>query len=138
MGPVSIRSVLNLPVAAFELAAHGGTNFSKLELLRSDTRQREAYDPVTQVGHTAYQMVDWINTLTLDMETVPCQQFIISGGVRDFLDGYYLTQKLRWPAIYGQASGFLKYATVGQEALDEYIARQIRGLKLAQTYLRIR
>jgi isopentenyl-diphosphate delta-isomerase len=138
MGPESIISILKLPVAAFELAAHGGTNFSKLELLRSDSNRREAFDPVAQVGHTAHQMVDWINTLTLDMETVPCQQFIISGGVRDFLDGYYLTQKLRWPAIYGQASGFLRYATESQSALDEYITQQIRGLRLAQTYLRIR
>lgn len=138
MGPESIAALLKLPVAAFELAAHGGTNFSKLELLRSQPGFREAYYPLAQVGHSANEMVDWINTLTLDAETTQCQQFILSGGIKDFLDGYYLTTKLRWPAIYGQASGFLRYATESQEALNEYISQQVAGLKLAHQYLRIR
>lgn len=138
MGPESISALLKLPIAAFELAAHGGTNFSKLELLRSDSNTRDAYSSLSQVGHSAGEMVDWINTITLDSETTQCQQFIISGGIKDFLDGYYLTTKLRWPAIYGQASGFLKYATESQGALDAYVNQQIRGLQLAQQYLRIR
>jgi len=47
-------------------------------------------------------------------------------------------QKLKWPSIYGMASQFLKYATESQEALDEFIQRQISGLQLAHTYLQVK
>lgn len=138
MGPDSIEAVLQLPIAAFELAAHGGTNFSKLEMLRANAVTRDAYHMVSNVGHTAEEMVGWINQLTTDGKTIACRQFIISGGIKDFLDGYYLMGKLNFPSVYGQASGFLKHAMESQEALNTYIAQQIAGLKLAQAYLRIR
>ena len=69
---------------------------------------------------------------------VLCREFIISGGVRDFLDGYYWMNKLQASAVYGQASGFLKYAAISQEALDAYIESQVRGLQLAHTYLKVK
>jgi len=138
MGPESILAVLQLPIAAFEFAAHGGTNFSRLELLRSDSNVRNTFDALSQIGHTAKEMTDWINMLTVDNSSILCRQFIISGGIKDFLDGYYLMQKLRWPSIYGMASQFLKYATESQEALDEFIQRQISGLQLAHTYLQVK
>lgn len=138
-GPGSIAALMQLPVAAIELAAHGGTNFAKLELLRSDEQQRILYEPVARVGHTPDEMVEWINRFPLEEgQSARCTQFIISGGIRDFLDGYYYLQVLRYPAIYGQASGFLRYATISQEALDQFITAQIRGLKLAHTFLRVR
>jgi len=138
MGPESIMAVLQLPIAAFEFAAHGGTNFSKLELLRSDPNVRDTYDAISKIGHTAKEMVDWINMLSADNASIQCRQFIISGGIKDFLDGYYLMQKLKWPSIYGMASQFLKYATESQEALDEFIKRQISGLQLAHAYLQVK
>ena len=138
MGQESIKALMQLPIAAFELAAHGGTNFSKLELLRSDAKSRDAYNALSQVGHSAGEMVDWINTISLTDGEVKCRQFIISGGIKDFLDGYYLNRKLKWPSVYGMASQFLKYATESQEALDQFITQQIRGLELANTYLRVR
>ena len=138
MGPESIMAALQLPIAAFEFAAHGGTNFSRLELLRSETNARNAFDALSQVGHSAKEMMEWINIETMDNASILCKQFIISGGIKDFLDGYYLTQKLRWPAVYGMASQFLKYATESQEALDDFINRQIQGLQLAHAYLRVK
>ena len=45
-------------------------------------------------------------------------------------------QKLNVPAVYGQASGFLKYAAESQDALDDYVSSQLRGLQLAQYYLK--
>lgn len=139
MGPESIKAILRLPVMALELAAHGGTNFSKLELLRSTNQQQEVFEPVSQLGHTVGEMIQWINALINDPdENILCRQFIISGGIRDFLDGYYWIEKLQAPAIYGQASGFLKYAAESQEALDQYILNQIRGLQLAHTYLKVK
>ncbi|HEX5111765.1 MAG TPA: isopentenyl-diphosphate delta-isomerase [Saprospiraceae bacterium] len=138
MGPASILAALQLPIAAFEFAAHGGTNFSRLELLRSETNARNAYDALSQVGHSAKEMAGWINMETMDNASILCKQFIISGGIKDFLDGYYLMQKLRWPSVYGMASQFLKYATESQEALDDFINRQIQGLQLAHAYLRVK
>jgi isopentenyl-diphosphate delta-isomerase len=136
MGPESLAALLKLPIAALELAAHGGTNFSRLELLRSDPERRESFDTISTLGHTASEMIAWINQLSED--NIKCRQFIVSGGIRDFLDGYYLTRKLKWPSVYGQASGFLKHALESQEALDAYVSQQIRGLQLAQAYLRVR
>ncbi len=139
MGPKSIAALLKMPIAALELAAHGGTNFSKLELLRSDGVQQEVFEPVSGIGHTVGEMIGWINdVLKSDAADVRCNQFILSGGLRDFLDGYYWMKKINATAIYGQASGFLKYADESQEALDEYILSQIEGLQLAHTYLKVK
>ena len=139
MGYESIAALLKLPIAAFDLAAHGGTNFSKLELLRSNHLHRETFEAITHVGHSAGEMISWINTLLMGgSEKFVCKQIIVSGGVKDFLDGYYWTQKLLMPSIYGQASAFLKYARESQEALDTYVDQQIRGLQLAHTFLKVK
>jgi len=138
-GPASIAALMQMPIAAIELAAHGGTNFAKLELLRSDDRKRNLYEPVARLGHDPLSMIDWINRFPFEEgQEAHCTQFILSGGVRDFLDGYHYMQSIRYPAIYGQASGFLRYATESQEALDAFVASQIEGLKLAHTFLRVR
>lgn len=139
MGKESLLALMQLPIQAIEFAAHGGTNFAKLELLRSNTVQQELYSVLTQIGHSAEQMVDFV--LQIQQENHPnirCQQFIVSGGIKTFLDGYYCTEKLKGQAIYGQASSLLKYAADSYEALHEYIESQIEGLKLAQAYLKVR
>ncbi len=139
MGPASLEAILKLPVAALELAAHGGTNFSKLELLRSTGVQQEIYEPVSGIGHTIEEIVGWINDiLEKEANAVKCREIILSGGIRNFLDGYYWMKKINAKAIYGQASGFLKYADESQEALDNYILSQIEGLQLAHTYLKVK
>lgn len=139
MGPESIKAILQLPVAALELAAHGGTNFSKLELLRSTSDHREIFSSISKIGHGLGQMIAWINQIMAD-DTVEtkCGQVIVSGGVKDFLDGYYWTEKLNMPSVYGQASIFLKYARESQQALDQFITQQIKGLQLAHTYLKVK
>ncbi len=139
MGPESIRALLKLPIAALELAAHGGTNFAKLELLRSNDQHRETYASIARLGHNAEEMVVMINSMTLENPgQIKCGQIIVSGGIKDFLDGYYWMKKLNLPSIYGQASAFLKYARESQEALDLFIADQIKGLQLANTYLSVK
>lgn len=138
MGEESIKAILKEPVAAFELASHGGTNFSKLELLRSNDQMRDTFSAISRIGHTVEDMVNWINTMSTGAaHEIKCRQIIVSGGINDFLDGYYWTQKLKLPSVYGQASAFLKYARESQEALDEFVAQQIKGLQLAHTYLRV-
>lgn len=139
MGWESLNALLRCPLEAIELAAHGGTNFSKLELLRSNHHEQEMFGSIAQIGHTVHQMISWINQLTFDDNPeIKCRQIIISGGVKDFLDGYYWMEKLHLPSVYGQASTFLKYAKDSQEALDAFIVKQIEGLQLAKTYLKVK
>jgi isopentenyl-diphosphate delta-isomerase len=138
MGPESLSALFRLPITAIELAAHGGTNFSKLELLRSNNNHQESYVDVAQIGHGLEEMITWINQLTIDAGSDLECQIIISGGIKNFLDGYYWMKKLNLPSIYGQASAFLKYAMESQEALDEFIIGQIKGLQLAHAYLKLK
>lgn len=136
MGPQSLRALLKLPLAAIDFAAGGGVNFALLELLRSDPALLEAYQPLAQVGHSAEEMADMCNQLLDELGPErQCGQLIISGGIRDFLDGYYLTRKVKLPAVYGKASGFLRHARGDYEELRRYVDTQVRGLEIANAYL---
>ena len=54
---------------------------------------------------------------------------------KDF--GYYLMKKSTVPALYGQASAILKFAKQSYEELFKYIEMQVKGLSLAEAFLRI-
>jgi len=168
MGPRSLAQLLELPLLAIDTAANGGTNFSKLELYRSDDMRREVYGPIVGVGHGAAEMVQMINELVMlsrlqdidddqvvrlpsyvqparripqeskALAQVQCKHLVISGGLQNFLDGYYLTEASELPAVYGQASAFLRYAREDYDTLQRYVGSQIRGLELARSYLRAR
>jgi isopentenyl-diphosphate delta-isomerase len=136
MGSKSLKRLLQLPIEAIEFGAFGGANFSMVELLRRDKDESDIYKPLAYVGQTAEQMVDAINHLSGSVDFV-CRQLIISGGIKNFLDGYYLMQKSAVPALYGQASTILKYAKKSCEELFRYIEMQVKGLLLAEAFLRI-
>lgn len=139
MGPESLKALLQLPLAAIDFAAAGGTNFAKLELLRDSEEKQLIYGQLATVGHSASEMVNFVNQALLELEDkVKCPAVIISGGIQNFLDGYYLIKKSKLPAIYGQASGFLKHAQGEYEVLQTYITAQIEGLELAQAFLKVR
>lgn len=139
MGPASLAALLELPLLAIDTAANGGTNFSKLELLRGDELRARAFAPVVQLGHSAEEMVDMVNRQILAARSqVQCEHLIVSGGIQTFLDGFYLTQKSQLPAVYGQASAFLRYAREDYGTLRSYVETQLRGLELAAAYLRPR
>ncbi|MBK8561779.1 MAG: type 2 isopentenyl-diphosphate Delta-isomerase [Saprospiraceae bacterium] len=136
MGPASLRALLQLPLQAVDFAAAGGTNFAKLELLRSEEAKANTYGQLAQVGHTAAEMVQFTNQIAAELgDQMRCRQIIISGGIGGFLDGFYLMKKLQVPSVYGQASGFLKHARGSYEELREYVAAQVRGLELAEAFL---
>lgn len=136
MGKESLKLLMKLPIQAIEFAAHGGTNFAKLELLRSDDVQQELYNSITKIGHSYAQMIEFVNEIQEENPNkILCNQFIISGGVKNFLDGYYGMNMIQGNAVYGQASTLLKYAENSYEAVHEYIESQIKGLKLAQSCL---
>jgi len=138
MGPESLRALLELPLEAIEMAAFGGTNFAKVELLRSDEFKQQYYGPVSRIGHDAFEMTDMINDIVDENISVGCRQIIISGGISSFLDGYYLINRCKLPAIYGQASGFLKYASQSYDELKKYAEYQVEGIKLANAYFVIK
>lgn len=137
-GPESMRELLKLPLLAIDFAANGGTNFSKLELLRNESL-KDYYKDVVSLGHSAAEMVDFLNTLVIELGNQrKTNQVIISGGIKNFLDGYDLISKSNLPAIYGQAAPFLKHAMISQEEADKYAEMQIKGLLMAYNFLKIR
>lgn len=139
MGPDSLKALMQLQIEAIEFAAHGGTNFSMLELLRSNETQMENYNDLSKIGHSAAQMVHMVNVLLDQLgDKAVCKQFIVSGGVKNFLDGHYLLQQIHAKAVYGQASGMLKYAAISYAAVRDYVASQIKGLELAQAFFKVR
>ncbi|PKQ62756.1 type 2 isopentenyl-diphosphate Delta-isomerase [Labilibaculum filiforme] len=138
MGPESLRALLQLPLQAIEFAAFGGTNFAKIELMRNPDSPTQLFEPLAQIGHSANQMVDWVNEIVANEEQVKCKEIIISGGIQNFLDGYYLMEKAALPAIYGQASTLLKYAKESYEELRSYLEIQRKGLQLSKSFLRVR
>lgn len=139
MGYHSLKALMKLPLAAIEFAGHGGTNFSMLELLRGDEEKLEQYKSLVYLGHNAEEMVEWCNLIKLELKNeLKCKEYIISGGIRSFLDGYYLINKLQMNSIYGQGAPFLKYAQESYEVLRKFVKYQIDGLNYAQAFLRIK
>ena len=127
---------MQLPLEGIDFGAHGGTNFSKLELHRASAMQHQVFDAIAQWGHTAAEMVESYNELNEDLGALNrCPNIIVSGGVKQFTDGYYLTERIAANAVYGQASAFLQHA---RGTYTEYVDLQVTGLTLANTYLKIR
>ncbi|MCK4677177.1 MAG: hypothetical protein KAT48_03520 [Bacteroidales bacterium] len=138
MGPESLKRLLQLPVAAIEFGAFGGTNFSKMEVMRSGKKQPVYDEAFTMVGHDAFEMTNMINSILIKGINVKCKHIIISGGINSFLDGYYLINKCSLPAIYGQASAFLKHANESYDSLQNFVKEQITGLQMAKAYLNVK
>jgi isopentenyl-diphosphate delta-isomerase len=139
MGYESLKALFQLPLEAVDFGASGGTNFSLIELLRSDAKKQATFKNLAHVGHSAEEMLIMTNQIKVELgDKMLCKQVIISGGVKNFLDGYYLVERADLPAIYGQASGFLKHALGTYEELYEYVEMQMEGLKLAKAFLKIK
>jgi len=139
MGPQSLRALLQLPLEAIEFAAAGGTNFSKLELLRSEPMKQAIFQKIAVVGHSAVEMTHFVNQIKTELgDQCRTRHLIISGGVQDFLDGFYLLKKSTLPAVYGQASSFLRHARGDYADLRAFAESQVRGLELAEAFLRVR
>jgi len=136
-GPESLRQLLKLPLEAIEFGAYGGTNFSKLEMLRGDQQKLESSLPFAFMGQSAGQMVDSVNQLLNKNMHPACRQLIISGGIQNALDGYYLTSKSHLPAVFGMASAILKHASENYESLVGFLENQVQILSLANAYLKI-
>ncbi len=137
MGPGSLVELMKLPIEAVDFGAAGGTSFSILEIMRASQKTGLHYGDLAATGHTAEEMAGFVNQI-LDNEgsKILCRQVIVSGGIRGFMDGYYLTSKLKLPSVYGQASALLKHAMENYDSLHEYLEMQLRGLAMAKTFLK--
>lgn len=131
LGPKSLKALLELPIAAIEFGAFGGTNFSLLESLRGgDTTQKR---PFIQLGHTADEMVEILNALPTRNK-----EFIISGGIKNVLDGYALKMKLNASSVIGMAQAFLAPALEGQEVLETHFLALRESLLTARGLLKLK
>lgn len=132
MGPQSLRALMQLPLAAIEFAAFGGTNFSVLEARRAGGGDPQG---LSQVGHTTQEMVGFVKTILDGTTKVRCRQFIISGGVQDVLEGHALTAQLPGQALFGMAAKVLQHAQGDYQELRSWLNTQINEYAMARAFL---
>jgi len=139
-GKESLKQLLQLPIETIEFAAMGGTNFSLVELNRSNAVAAEVFNPFIHIGHTAEEMTLMVNELTNELASkdIKVKQLIISGGISNLLDGYYLTSISKIPAIYGMGSAFLRHSMGDYEKLRVYVENIVNGWQLASNFLRVK
>jgi isopentenyl-diphosphate delta-isomerase len=138
MGPKSLKALLKLPLQAIEFGALGGTNFTKLELARHAGTAHSVYNTFGHVGHTAAEMLEMVNNIVTESPDIKCQQLIVSGGIVNVLDGYFLIGKSKLPAIIGMGSAFLEHAMEDYAALKSYAEKIKKSLMLAESFLTIK
>lgn len=137
MGPESLKQLLKLKIDALEFGAFGGTNFSNIEIMRQPGHMTKFLYPMATFGHNADEMLSWVNDEVFDHQA-HCKNLIISGGIRNFLDGYYYLEKSTLPAVYGMANVLLQHAMVSKDELFTFIRAEIEGFKFASRFLSIR
>jgi isopentenyl-diphosphate delta-isomerase len=131
MGPKSLKALLELPLAGIELGAFGGTNFSLLEKMRA--AEQSPGEGFINVGHTAEEMVSFLNALPPRNK-----EFIISGGIKSILDGYYLKSTLKANSLIGMASAYLDPALKDYETLKKFFLGQREALLTARGLLQVK
>lgn len=140
IGPQGLRALAQLPLAAIDFAAFGGTNFARLEQLRAARPQGDV--SAAFVGHNVDEMTDWMIDIKKSLgPAMQVKHVIVSGGIRTALDGYFYTQRLAAagiPAIYAMGAPLIHAAEQGQEALEQFLSEHLRSLAVAQAYLRVR
>lgn len=139
-GYASLKQLLQMPIEAIEFAAMGGTNFSLVELNRSNAVAAEVFNPFIHVGHTAEEMTLMVNKLVdeLPLEAIKAKQLIISGGITSVLDGYYLTSISKLPAFYGMGSAFLRHAMGDYNKLRVFVEKIDQSWSLATNFLKVK
>jgi len=138
IGKRSLESLIKLPLTAIEFAAFGGTNFAKVELMRNKNANADLLDPLSYIGQTAEEMTYAVNSIVEETANIKTNRLIISGGLKNFLDGYYVINKSKVPAVYGMGSTFLKYAKEDYQQLHTFVEGQVKGLEMAYAYLSVK
>lgn len=133
MGPHSLKALIDLQVEGIEFGALGGTNFSKLEVLRKKSADIDT--SLAYVGHSALEMVHFLNDLydeARDKEKFP--EIIISGGINDAAKAFHLWSLSKKRPLIGMASSFLLHANQMAD-LEIFIQEKINHFKMAQSCL---
>lgn len=139
IGPAGVEALLQLPLAALDFGAFGGTNFALLEYLRQQGKEKNLHESFTKVGHSAAEMLGFAHEICHRHKgQLACHQLIISGGISDYLSGYWLLSQSPMPAVYGMASGFLAHARGEYAELQKFVKAQLEGLAMARAVLRPR
>lgn len=136
-GPKSIKALLELPINVLDLSGYGGTNFTKMELLRQSKKIRDFYAPLNSIGVSNKSMINYINKY-IDNGIGLDKSFIVSGGIQNFLDGYYYNSLLNSSSIYGYAGKILKHAIKKADYLIDFLRMEIQGYNLSRSYLTIK
>ncbi len=137
MGPKSLERLLALPIQAIEFGALGGTNFTRLEQARSTGSYKSLVETFANVGHTALEMTQMVNQIASHHPT-KCKEIIISGGITQVTQGYYLMQLCQLKSVFGMGSTFLQYALDDYETLRGFVNQIKKGLGIASQYLKIK
>lgn len=132
-GPQSLKLLMERNLAAIELAGMGGTNFTKIEILRnSSSPTNNSYlDPFISIGHSNEHMLHFLKNIQKSLETT----IIFSGGIENYLDGHYLTSRYAGKSMFAFAQKALAYAQISEMALEEFLSAQIQGLLYAREFL---
>jgi len=136
MGPESLGKLLQIGVDGIEFGAFGGTNFASIEIMRNQNGYAGHMYPLSTFGHNAEEMVLSMNNLYKDYKNPV--QLIISGGMRNFLDGYYFIQKSKMPAVYGMAGTVLRHAMESKKDLFDFIKAEVEGYAFASAFLTVK
>jgi isopentenyl-diphosphate delta-isomerase len=138
MGIESIDKLTDLPIDGIEFGAFGGTNFATIELIRNQNGPYKHLYPLASVGHTPDEMLNWLNRKEpyLTKREKPLN-LIVSGGIRNFLDGYYFLSKSKYPAVYGMANAILQQALKSRQELFDFIQAEKMGFDYARNFLKV-
>ena len=82
-------------------------------------------------------MIGFINEINEETNN-EFSEVIISGGINNFLDGYYLMEKLNTPCLYGMAGMVLDKVSQGQDVLETFLNCELKGLAFAKSFLRVK
>jgi isopentenyl-diphosphate delta-isomerase len=134
MGPKSLKALMKRKLKAIEFGAFGGTNFSRLEQLRQK-EEKKGFRELALVGHTAEEMVSFVNIILKEEKDILCNEFIISGGVQNALHGHHLVQSCGGNSVYGQAKAMLVAAQGDYKTFQTFLRNQIEGLSMMEKYL---
>lgn len=138
MGPRSLEELCKLPLEAIEFGAYGGTNFTKLEQTRHKSLHSGKKNELlafASMGHTPSEMVGYVNDC-LAKPSCKVGRFIISGGIKNVVEGHGLRMRLKGSGIIGMAQAYLREALISADAVQGLIEEQIDALKMASRYLK--
>ena len=125
-----MEKLCQLPIAALDLAAFGGTNFAHIEIERNTKAFKSDY--LRHLGHTAPEMIEWLNTLSANGQTVP--EVIVSGGIKNPVQAHSYRQKLQSNSIVGLGAVVLEFAMGDYSDLQKFLTDFLRDFELVKNY----